>query len=140
MLKDTPNSPSPLNWCFVKPMKGYSKNCWPGIIKHTCNQHWIRRCDLTIFVTDFRKQPAVSGVADKLCHKLFPSFKKKKLAILLKLVKVSKIIIITDSPKIRKLINLRIPIFSVMEKLQTSDLRSSYPSLKGFLEELHYMM
>ena len=27
-----------------------------------------------------------------------------------------------------------------MEKLQTSDLSSSYPSLKGFHEELHYMM
>ena len=47
---------------------------------------------------------------------------------------------ITDLPKIRKLINLRIPISSVMERLQTSDLRSSYPSLKGFHEELHYMM
>ena len=95
---------------------------------------------LTIFVTYCRKQPTISEVTDKLCHKLFQVAKISKLAIILDLLKVTKIIIILDLAKDRKLTSLKMLISPVMEGLRTSNLRSRYTSLKGLHRALHCMM
>ena len=74
------NSSLPPYSMLCQAWKSYTRQCWPGMGKQTCSQHWIRRgeASLAIFVTVSKKKKNFEKSFLKI-HKIF--FKKSGLSL-----------------------------------------------------------